>query len=689
MNLLLLRMIRQNLLQRNTFHGESRCRPIFALIWGIYAGSFYTGELLGVRQSEAFAEAKPEITATISNPIKPLPKSLPTNAIADPKLANLKLAEQRLPEISTRSQEKSTQQSEKQSQPATPSTIVPTDPLLQVKNPATVDSQTLATSNDLSSNSKIPQSERNLILQQVNDLSPKPIRKAQVTSVSQLSDVRPTDWAFTALQSLVERYGCIAGYPDRTYRGQRAMTRYEFAAGLNACLDKINEIIAAGLADKVSKEDLAAVQKLQEEFAAELATLRGRVDAIEAKVTKLESQQFSPTTKLYGQAVFGIQGRTANTPDLSPRNGVRSLLEADNGKNVTFGYNVQLNLVTQLDFYNRSILLTGLQIGNLDTGSTSATSTFSNNFTRLGYETNTGGSVVLSDLSYRFMIGDNFVAIVGTEGVNPINVFRGPNRVESIGRGPISAFAQRNPILGLGGGRAGIGFDWQLGDRVSLQAVYSAGDAATATPNTLGAGLFGGPYTLGVQLALTPAETVDTTLYYLHSYTNDGNLRTNIGDSLLAFGLSRFTTEAFGATLNWRISPYVTLGTWGGYTTSSAQDPGASGTVETTNWMVYLNFPDLFGRGNLGGIYVGQPPKITSSNLNGFSNLPSSLGLPGVVSGAPGGQPSSTTHVELFYRYRVNDNISITPGIIFLFNNGHSADSDTVTIGTIRTTFTF
>jgi S-layer homology domain len=82
---------------------------------------------------------------------------------------------------------------------------------------------------------------------------------AQVTSVSQLSDVKPTDWAFTALQSLVERYGCIAGYPDKTYRGQRAMTRFEFAAGVNACLDKINEILTAGLADKVSKEDFAAV----------------------------------------------------------------------------------------------------------------------------------------------------------------------------------------------------------------------------------------------------------------------------------------------------------------------------------------------------------------------------------------------------------------------------------------------
>ena len=49
---------------------------------------------------------------------------------------------------------------------------------------------------------------------------------SQVTAVSQLSDVRPTDWAFTALQSLVERYGCIAGYPDKKYRGGSSLSRY-------------------------------------------------------------------------------------------------------------------------------------------------------------------------------------------------------------------------------------------------------------------------------------------------------------------------------------------------------------------------------------------------------------------------------------------------------------------------------
>jgi len=53
----------------------------------------------------------------------------------------------------------------------------------------------------------------------------------QVTSVSQLSDVQPTDWAFQALQSLVERYGCIAGYPWHLSR-QSGADEIQFAAGV-------------------------------------------------------------------------------------------------------------------------------------------------------------------------------------------------------------------------------------------------------------------------------------------------------------------------------------------------------------------------------------------------------------------------------------------------------------------------
>ena len=128
----------------------------------------------------------------------------------------------------------------------------------------------------------------------LNTLAEKPF--AQVNSVSQLSEVKPTDWAFQALQSLVERYGCMAGYPDGTYRGNRAMTRYEFAAGLNSCLDRVSELIAAGTTNLITREDLAIVQKLQAEFARELSVLRGRVDTLDARTAQLEANQFSTTT---------------------------------------------------------------------------------------------------------------------------------------------------------------------------------------------------------------------------------------------------------------------------------------------------------------------------------------------------------------------------------------------------------
>jgi porin len=128
----------------------------------------------------------------------------------------------------------------------------------------------------------------------------------QVTSVSQLSDVQPSDWVYQALQSLIERYGVVTGYPNNTYRGDRAMTRYEFAAGLNAALERVNELIAAGVADKVLRDDLPTLQRLQVELAEELAILQGRIDTLEARNAELESNQFSTTTKLTGQALFAV-----------------------------------------------------------------------------------------------------------------------------------------------------------------------------------------------------------------------------------------------------------------------------------------------------------------------------------------------------------------------------------------------
>ncbi len=83
---------------------------------------------------------------------------------------------------------------------------------------------------------------------------------SQLNSVSSLRDVSPTDWAYEALRSLVERYGCIVGYPDRTFRGNRALSRYEFAAGLNACMQQMERLIAGS--ESVLKEDVATLQRL-------------------------------------------------------------------------------------------------------------------------------------------------------------------------------------------------------------------------------------------------------------------------------------------------------------------------------------------------------------------------------------------------------------------------------------------
>lgn len=96
---------------------------------------------------------------------------------------------------------------------------------------------------------------------------------AQVTSVSQLRDVQPTEWSYQAVSNLVSRYGCVAGFPDGTFRPGQPATRAQLAALTNACLDRISEFQSA------SDAQLAAA--LRAEFAKELAVTNTRVTALE------------------------------------------------------------------------------------------------------------------------------------------------------------------------------------------------------------------------------------------------------------------------------------------------------------------------------------------------------------------------------------------------------------------------
>ncbi|TVQ65379.1 MAG: hypothetical protein EA366_00130 [Spirulina sp. DLM2.Bin59] len=517
-----------------------------------------------------------------------------------------------------------------------------------------------------------------------------PDSMGQVTSVNQLRDIDPNDWAYTALNDLIQRYNCLQGYPNSTFQGSRPLNRYEFAAGLNACTNVLETLLTAN-GDFVTRDDLETLRRLMAEFETELATLGGQIDNLESRVNFLSDNQFSTTTKLYGQVVMGLQGRFSNSADAQKADGTfgrdGNPDTPDLNDTISFGYNAQLTLLTQ--FSPRSFLITGMQAGNLNTSDfTSNFGLLNNNFTRLGYESNTNNNLILSDVSYRQLLTNNLAMIVGPAGVNPVNVFRGPSRVESAGFGPLSRFAQRNPIIQIGATTAGIGFDWQPSRTISLQGVYSAPFANAST-----AGLFNDSYTAGVQAFLTPTDRIDLALYYLHAYSgsNAGRLQTGVGDSdISSFTAARFNTDAFGATANWAITDGVTLGGWVGFTTS--RQVNHAGSAQTHNWMVSLQFPDLLGQGNYGGIFFGVPPRITQSNLTVNGVLTGNL--PGIYEGnlAPntnGGRRDSTYHLEAFYRWQLSRHVTLTPGVILLLNSGHNAGSDPIVIAGLRTTFSF
>ncbi|MEL6164238.1 MAG: iron uptake porin, partial [Cyanobacteria bacterium J06628_3] len=327
--------------------------------------------------------------------------------------------------------------------------------------------------------------------QKTKNLSSTPFSKSenpmsQVTSVSELDDVSPTDWAFEALQSLANRHNCALGYPDGTFRGRQVINRYQFATGIDACLQKINELIATRGVNIVDEQDLVILQRLQNEFRAELNQLENRIVSLEERTSELQANRFSPTTRLFGQVTSSLQGTNTNEVDLFPRDGVP---ERTAETNLTFTNSMQITLATS--FTGRDLLLTGLYAGNLGS---SASSLFTN-MGRLSFESDTDNDVLINDLSYRFAISDNLGFVVGAAGVNPTSTFRGINPLEGSGEGTISSFGQRNPIIGIGSGTGGAGFDWQINNRMSLQGVYSAQLPGFPGDNNVG-GLFGGRQTL-------------------------------------------------------------------------------------------------------------------------------------------------------------------------------------------------
>ena len=518
--------------------------------------------------------------------------------------------------------------------------------------------------------------------------------ESQVTSVSQLSDVQPTDWAFQALQSLVERYGCIAGYPDSTFRGNRAATRYELAAALNACLDQISDRFA-------TKEDLETVKALQEEFKAELATLKGRVDGLEARTATLEAQQFSTTTKLSGEAIFQASLGNNTAPALS--GGILNGLPLDpTGDNATFYHRVTLSLLTS--FTGKDLLVTSLQegtypalgIGNIF--SPQATVTSAQGSLAPSYNQASTGNVGLYYLGYRFPVlkdkGTVFITATGgelsdfTDTLNP--------SFDSDGQGALSGFGIRNPIYRHISGRTtgltsgtGFGANFNISDQFNVAVGYlvpsivasiSVPDAQNILTSFGGGngGLFGGDYSAIAQLTYKPTKTLGFGLTYVRTYQN--SILTQFGGgsgtfrASLPFLFTPTSADSAGLEFSWQPSPRFAISGWAGATFATAKaslfaNSGDKATI--LNGAIALAFPDLLIPGNMGGIIFGVEPQVISST----STL---------------GKDSNTNfHIEALYRVRINDNISITPGVIAIINPEGNSGNDPIVIGTVRTTFSF
>ena len=325
----------------------------------------------------------------------------------------------------------------------------------------------------------------------------------QVTNVSQLRDVSPGDWAFEALRSLVERYGCIAGYPDGTYRGNRSLTRYEFAAGLNACLQQIERLISSRGEESVRREDLVTLQRVIGEFASELAVLRGRVDGLEARTTELELTQFSTTTKLDGEVIFGIAGIAAGDD-----------IFGESADNVwIFGSRSRLNLETS--FTGRDLLRTRLQAVGLETF-TPRTQTFEGNLAFAGEDAN--NNVEIDELLYSFPISSSTQVVLMANGGDADDFASTVNFLDGDGGfGALTRFGTRNPIYYLVEG-SGIGIRQQLGKTFELSLGYLAGDAGNPAS---GGGLFNGPYGAMAQLVYKPSDRFQIGLTYINSYNRE------------------------------------------------------------------------------------------------------------------------------------------------------------------------
>ena len=457
----------------------------------------------------------------------------------------------------------------------------------------------------------------------------------QVTSVTQFSDVQPSDWAYQALSNLVERYGCVAGYPNGTFRGGKALTRFEAAALLNSCLDRVTE----------TTDEL---KKLLAEFDAELTVITARVDGLESKVGQLQATQFSTTTKLKGEANFVLGG----VP------GLKTTAGAESG-NTAFNYDLRINLDTS--FTGKDLLRTRLRSGNFSAqpfGSSSSLLKLDKAETSQG--TGTSSNVWLDRLYYTFPVSPTVKLTAGPLVRNTELAW-----IPSAYKSDILDFFQLGGASGVYNKATGAGFGAQYtqpgkqGFLANLNYIAENGSDSST-------GVFDSTGKLNL-LAQVGYRAPQFGIAVGYRYGTEGSRVRNFnalggGSAALVNGQDS-NSVAFNAYWQPKTSGIIPSISFG-YGYNGINGAGAvTGATNSQSWMTGLQWSDVFAKGNAAGVAVGQPSNSENAD--------------------------KATMFEVFYKYRVSDNIAITPAVFYVSDNQGAQNASSNWGGVIQTTFKF
>lgn len=453
----------------------------------------------------------------------------------------------------------------------------------------------------------------------------------------------------------------------------RALTRWEFAAGVNACLNSIERLLQEGVT--VTSADLDRLKRLATEFQTELTALGARVENLETRTAFLEDHQFSTTTKLQGEVIFALtnawtdrQAVDSNFPDLSPSR-QEALLDRPVGNQTTFSDRVRLSLNTSFTGEDRlRIRLQASSVPNLAraTGSDMA---------RLSFDAGSlydNNNIALDDLYYVTRFGKAQIWI-GTLGLDLDDVFSVVNPLlESSATGSLSRFNRRNPLVYRGPEGAGIGVKYSLFPSLDVTALYVA-DADRAGNPTPSNGLFNGNYSAGVQFNLKPTKSLEFAVTYLHAYFGRGsvNLSGNTGSPITRDpfqGTAAATRDSIGVQAYWRMSDRFNLGGWVGYGTADAK--GIDSSAELWTWQANFSVLDIGKEGAILTLAGGQLPR--AGNVEGFTS-----------------DLNTSYLVEAQYSYPITNNILLTPGVYAIFDPNHYSPNPAIWVGVLRTTFRF